>query len=297
MRIFITGATGFIGSAVVEELLDAGHKVLGLARSDEKAAALAATGAEVWRGSLEDLDGLKKAAASADGVIHLGFNHDFSKMAENCELDRRAIETLGGVLRGSDRPLLVTHGLAMLTQGRAATEADVPPPVSASYPRASEAAAVEQAQRGVHTEVIRLPASVHGLGDHAFVPHLIQLAREKGVSAYIGNGMNRWPAVHRLDATHLYRLALENGSSGGRYHAVADEGVPLKDIATLIGRHLNVPIVSKTPDEAAEHFGWLAMFAGMDMPASSERTRNQLGWKPTQPGLIADLDAGHYFRP
>lgn len=295
MRIFVTGATGFIGSAVVKELLDAGHKVRGLARSDGKAAALAATGAEVWRGSLEDLDGLKKTAASADGVIHLGFNHDFSRIAENCELDRRTIEALGEALRGSDRPLLVTHGLAMLTQGRAATEADVPPPVSATYPRASEAAAVEQAQRGVHTEVIRLPASVHGLGDHAFVPYLIQLAREKGVSAYIGDGMNRWPAVHRVDAAHLYRLALENGSPGGRYHAVADEGVPLKGIATLIGRHLNAPVVSKTPDEAAGHFGWFAMFAGMDMPASSEQTRHQLGWEPTQPGLIADLDAGHYF--
>ena len=293
MRAFVTGATGFVGSAVVRELIGAGHQVLGLARSEKAAQELVGAGAEVHRGSLEDLESLRSGAAAADGVIHTAFIHDFSNYGPAAEADRLAIETLGGALAGSDRPLIITSGtLLALRQGPLATEEDAHNP---NFPRKSEEAVLALAARGVRTSVLRLPPSVHGNGDHGFVPRLITIAREKGVSAYIGDGLNRWPAVHRLDAAHLYRLVLEKGSAGASYHGVGDEGVPTREIAEVIGRHLNVPVVSKSREEAADHFGWVARFFAIDGPASSALTQERLGWRPVQPDLITDLNAAHYF--
>jgi nucleoside-diphosphate-sugar epimerase len=292
MRVFVTGATGFIGSALIPELIKAGHKVLGLSRSEAGAKSIAAAGAEVHRGSVEDLDSLKSGAAKSDGVIHLAFNHDFSKFKENSEKDRHAIEALGSALVGSDRLLIVTSGTLLVAPGRLATEEDAPAATSASIPRlATDEAADAVAARGVRVSMVRLP-QVHDQNKQGLITYMITLAREKGVSAFVGDGKNRWSASHVSDTARLYRLALEKGAAG-RYHAVAEEGVPVRDIAEVIGRRLKLPVVSKTPAQAAEHFGWLGIFAGLDGPASSALTRERLGWRPVGPGLIADLERAH----
>jgi nucleoside-diphosphate-sugar epimerase len=292
MRIFLTGATGFIGSAIVPELINAGHQVLGLTRSEAGAQSLIAAGAEVHRGDLEDLESLRRGAELSDGVIHTAFNHDFSKFVANCEADRRVIEAMGSVLAGSGHPFVITSGTGMArTPGRPSTEDDAP---NSPIPRvASEVEAASVAARGVRVSLIRLP-QVHDTVKQGLITYLIAVAREKGVSAYVGDGLNRWPAVHRLDCARLYKLALEKGSAGARYNAVAEEGVPLREIAEVIGRGLKLPVVSMSPEEAGEHFGWLAAFVGFDIPASSALTQERLGWHPTGPGLIADLEQMRY---
>jgi nucleoside-diphosphate-sugar epimerase len=291
MRVFVTGATGNIGSVVVKELIAAGHQVLGLCRSDGKAAGLAAAGAEVHRGSLEDLDSLRRGAARTDGVIHLAFNHDFSRFVANCEDDRRVIEALGSVLAGSDRPLIVTSGtgIANTVPGQPAKE-DNATVGSEVHPRAaSEETAASVAADGVNAIVVRLP-QVHDPVTQGLITPAIAMYREKGVCAYLGDGLNRWPAAHVLDVARLYRLAIEKAEPGAKYHAVAEEGVPMRDIAEAIGRRLKLPVKSIAPEEAPAYFGWLSMFAGYDMPASGAQTRRKLGWEPTGPGLIADLE-------
>jgi len=303
MKIFVTGATGFVGSAVVQELIGAGHQVVGLARSDASAALLEAAGADVHRGTLDDLDSLKRGAEASDGVIHAGYNHDWLRAAPSdfvaaiaaaAETDRRAIETLGEALAGSGRPLVVTSGTALVAPGRMATE-ETAAPSDPSFPRVSEPVALTMAARQVRVSVVRLPPSVHGAGDHGFVPGLIGIARGKGVSGYVEAGSNRWPAVHRLDAARVYRLALEKAPAGSRLHAVADEGVALCDIAAVIGRQLNLPVISVRSDQAAQHFGALTRFVALDCPASSALTQQLLEWRPAQPGLIEDLEQAHYF--
>ncbi|MBV9540498.1 MAG: SDR family oxidoreductase [Alphaproteobacteria bacterium] len=296
MRVFVTGATGFIGSAVVKELLAAGHSVLGLARSDATAKTLAATGAAVHRGELADLEGLKSGAAQCDGVIHTAFIHDFSKFAENAAIDKAAIEAMGAILAGSNRPLIVSSGTAGLAVGQVATE-DMPPPTMS--PRASETAVFSFTGQGVRTMAIRLSPAVHGYSDQGFkagfASVMLGAARQKGVSPYPGDGKNRWNAVHVSDAARLYRLALENGKAGSRYHAVGDESIPVKDIAEAIGKKLNLPVTSIAPDKTAEHFGFLAMFVGLDIPASSAKTQAELNWTPTGIGLLADIEQATSF--
>ncbi|MGH6859213.1 MAG: SDR family oxidoreductase [Phyllobacterium sp.] len=291
MRIFVTGATGNIGSRVVKELIGAGHQVIGLCRSDDKAPALAAAGAEVYRGSIADPDSIKDGAARSDGVIHLAFNHDFSRFAQNCEDDRRVITALGSVLAGSDRPLIVTSGtpIANTVPGEPARE-DNPAAGSDVHPRAaSEEAAAIVAADGVNVSVVRLP-QVHDPVTQGLITPAIGLYREKGVCAYVGDGLNRWPAAHVLDVARLYRLAVEKAEPDAKYHAVAEEGVAMREIAETIGRRLALPVKSITPEEVSAFFGWLALFAAHDMPASSAQTRRKLGWEPTGPALIADLE-------
>jgi nucleoside-diphosphate-sugar epimerase len=297
MRVFLTGATGFIGQAIVRELLTAGHQVLGLARCDASAEALTRSGIEVHRGDLSDTGSLAAGARACDGVIHTAFIHDFSAYAAAAETDRRAVEALAGALEGSGKPFVVTSGTAitaLLAPGRTSTEEDAP--ASAALPRAaSEATTLAAAGRGVRASVVRLPPSVHGAGDHGFVPRLIDIARRTGISAFVGDGANRWPAVHRLDAARLFRLALEKAAPGTRRHGVAEEGVPMRAIAQTIGTALGVPVRGLAEDEARTHFDWFARFVAIDNPASSALTRAALGWSPKEPGLLTDMKESGYF--
>ncbi|MFD5118301.1 SDR family oxidoreductase [Streptomyces sp. NPDC058385] len=301
MRIFVTGASGWIGSAVVPELIDAGHQVVGLARSDASAAALTDAGAEVVRGTVDDLDVLRDAAAASDGVIHLAFKHDIAFSGDfqgAAEADRRAVDALGAALVSTDRPFVIASGVAGLAPGRVSTEQDTATVNSSPITiRAATAQAVlDLAQQGVRSSVVRLSATCHGDGDNGFMATLVAVARAKGVSGYVGDGTNRWPAVHRLDAARLFRLAVEKAPAGSVLHGVAEEGVALRDVAEVIGRHLDVPVTSVTPENAAEHFAWLGAFVGIDAPASNALTRRLLAWEPAHPGLLEDLDKGHYFQ-
>jgi len=306
MRVFVTGASGWIGSAVVPELIGAGHQVTGLARSDASATALTAAGAQVQRGTIDDVDILRSAAAASDGVIHLAFKHDIAfsgGFQDAADADRRAVETFGEALAGSGRPFVIASGTLGLLPGRVATERDGLDPEAPAHMGGGPATRLGTAHltlslgdRGVRSSVLRLPPTVHGDGDHGFMAALVGIARDKGVSGYVGDGSNRWPAVHRLDAAHLFRLALENAPAGSVLHAIADEGVPIRAIAEVIGRHLSLPVAAVPAEDADGHFGWLSPLIAIDSPASSALTRELLGWQPTQPGLIDDLEKGHYFR-
>lgn len=295
MRVYVTGATGFVGSAVVKDLLKAGHEVLGLTRSDKGAAELQTLGADVHRGDLDDISSIATGAAGVDGVIHTAFNHDFSRYKESCEADRHIIAAIADVLGTTGKPLVITSGIGLLAGGKLLTEDTRAMVDSSVMPRvASEEAAALQAGRGVNVSVVRLPPSVHDKGDHGFVPMLVGIAKEKGVSAFIGEGLNRWPAVHRPDAASLFRLAVEKGSRGENYHAIGDQGIPFREIATVIGNKLGLPVVSKTGEAIADNFGWFSHFASIDVPASAEWTRQRLGWNPTGIGLLEDMDKNYF---
>jgi nucleoside-diphosphate-sugar epimerase len=297
MRVFVTGASGWIGSAVVDELLTAGYEVEGLARSDASAAALAAKGVRVRRGDLDDLDGIREGAAAADAVIHLANKHDFARPEVSARAERDAVRTIGDALTGSGRPFLLASGVAGLASGRTATERDPSPHHGPDSPRGgSENLALEYVERGVHTVSVRYAPTVHGAGDHGFLAVLTALARRKGVAGYPGDGTNRWAGVHRSDAARVTRLGLEKAPAGARLHAVSEEGVPTRDIAEAIGRGVGVPVAPVAPEDVAEHFGWIGRILAMDVPASSALTREVLGWAPGGPGVLEDLEAGHYFR-
>jgi nucleoside-diphosphate-sugar epimerase len=300
MRIFVTGASGWIGSAVVPELIGSGHQAVGLARSDAAAAALTTAGVEVVRGTVDDLDVLGSTAAASDGVIHLAFKHDIAFTGDYqgaAEADRRAVDAFGDALAGTDRPFVLASGTVGLASGRVATERDMPAidGSPASIRAATAQAALALASRGVRSSVVRLSPTCHGEGDNGFMATLVAIARARGVSGHIGDGANRWPAVHRLDAAQLFRLAVEKAPAGSVLHGVAEEGVPIRDIAEVISRHLDVPVASVAPEAAAEHFAWLGAFLGLDASTSNTLTRELLDWQPTHPGLLEDLDKGHYF--
>lgn len=295
MKVFVTGATGFIGQAVVQELLAAGHRVLGLARSDASAATLAQWGVEAHRGELSDIDSLAAGARACDGVIHTAFIHDFAQYEANAQTDLRALDAMARALEGTNKPLVATSGTAVLAPGRIGTEADAPAPEGLGRIRAASEVVLAAAQRGVRVSAVRLPPSVHDKGDHGFVPALIEVARRTGVATYVGDGDNRWPAVHRLDAARLFRLALEKAEPGTRLHGVGEEGVPMRSIAEVIAKGLGIPVRSMSVDEAAAHFGWMALFVGIDNATSSAHTRSSMGWQPQQIGLLEDMQTGGYF--